>query len=204
MSAPHSQMLPSDSALGRGRAPHLQMLPSESASGALASRRSAAVLATQMNAMAQPRPRFARNTMRRRYLRLESRLQRCTSRAGRSAGRSMPKPPECKVTSLARGNRTCSASGIVSRSAPRDSVSRMGFLVPESETIVNKKASKNDLAFCRDPWPLRAKPAFAQIIFRGAVGSAWMTRLRRAIRGQRNSARGIGKSASSGPGMGPV
>jgi hypothetical protein len=68
-------------------APHIRVLPLEYASGALASRRSAAVLAAQINATAQLRPRFTRNTMRRRYLRLESRLQRCTSRAGHSAGR---------------------------------------------------------------------------------------------------------------------
>jgi hypothetical protein len=53
----------------------------------LASRRSTAALATQINAMAQPRPRFARNSGQRRYLRHESRLQRCTSRAGHYAGR---------------------------------------------------------------------------------------------------------------------
>jgi uncharacterized protein YuzE len=37
--------------------------------------------------MAQPRPRFTRNSGQRRYLRHESRLQRCTSRAGHYAGR---------------------------------------------------------------------------------------------------------------------
>jgi hypothetical protein len=45
---------------GRGRAPHRRMLPSASASGARASRRSTAALATQINAMAQPRPCFLR------------------------------------------------------------------------------------------------------------------------------------------------
>jgi hypothetical protein len=84
--------------------------------GPLASRRSTAALATQINAMAQPRPRFARNRMRRRYLRFESRLQRCTSRAGHSAGRSMPKPPGSGVTKPARRNRTRS----VSRPSPVD------------------------------------------------------------------------------------
>jgi len=78
--------------------------------GPLASRRSTAVLAAQINATAQPRPRFARNTMRRRYLRFESRSQRCTSRAGHSAGRSMPKPPGSGVTNSARRNRTRSVS----------------------------------------------------------------------------------------------
>jgi hypothetical protein len=84
--------------------------------GPLASRRSTAALATQINAMAQPRPRFARNRMRRRYLRFESRLQRCTSRSGHSAGRSMPKPPGSGVTKPARRNRTRS----VSRPSPVD------------------------------------------------------------------------------------
>src|SRR5208282_6920920 len=37
--------------------------------------------------MAQPRPRFTRNSGQRRYLRHGSRLQRCTSRAGHYAGR---------------------------------------------------------------------------------------------------------------------
>jgi hypothetical protein len=70
-----------------------------------------AALATQINAMAQPRPRFARNTMRRRYLRCNSRLQRCTSRAGHVAGRLMPKPPGSGVTNPARRNRTRSIDG---------------------------------------------------------------------------------------------
>ena len=87
-------------------APHSQTLPSESAAGALASRRSAAVLAAQINATAQPRPRFARTGGCGRYPHHRSRSQRCTSRAGHSAGRSMPKPPGSGVTSPARRNRT--------------------------------------------------------------------------------------------------
>jgi hypothetical protein len=94
--------------------------------GPLASRRSTAALATQINAMAQPRPRFARNRMRRRYLRFESRLQRCTSRAGHSAGRSMPKPPGSGVTKPARRNRTRS----VSRPSPVD-VPHMRAIIPD-------------------------------------------------------------------------
>jgi hypothetical protein len=67
-------------------APHIRALPHEHASGADARHKQSpygdcllrarsplgaptAALATQINAMAQPRPRFARNTMRRRYLR---------------------------------------------------------------------------------------------------------------------------------------
>jgi len=72
----------------------------------LAFRRSTAALAAQINATAQPRPRFARLSGRRRYLRHKPRLQRCTSRAGRYAGGSMPGPPGSGVTSPARRNRT--------------------------------------------------------------------------------------------------
>jgi hypothetical protein len=95
---------------GRGSAPHSQMLPPESAAGALASRRSTAVLAAQINATAQPRPRFARTGGHRRYPHHRTRLQRCTSRAGHKAGRSMPKPPGSGVTNPARRNRTRSVS----------------------------------------------------------------------------------------------
>jgi hypothetical protein len=88
-----------------------------------------AALATQINAMAQPRPRFTRNTMRRRYLRSESRLQRCTSRAGRSAGRSMPRPPGSGVTNPTRGNRTRSIDGC-RRRRPFDERSGAPFTRP--------------------------------------------------------------------------
>ena len=74
------------------RAVHGPCLRTDAAAGLrdspLASRRSTAALATQINAMAQPRPRFPRLAPRagvtRRTL---SQSQRCTSHAGHSAGR---------------------------------------------------------------------------------------------------------------------
>ena len=72
---------------GRGGAPHSQTLPPECASGALASRRSAAVLAAQVNATAQPRPHFMRTGGCRCYPHHRTHPQRSTSRTGHSAGR---------------------------------------------------------------------------------------------------------------------
>ena len=58
----------------------------------LASRRSTAALATPMKAMAQPQAALrAIHFEQRRYLRLGSRSQRCTSHTGHSAGWSMPR-----------------------------------------------------------------------------------------------------------------
>jgi hypothetical protein len=96
----------------------LRSLRNLSAWGPLAFRRSAAALART-----QPRPRFTRNTMRRRYLRLES----CLSEAPRTPvvmpegiavciGANcvnlfaLPGPPGSGVTSPARTNRTRSVN----------------------------------------------------------------------------------------------
>jgi hypothetical protein len=110
MSAPRSQTLPSESASGAvarhtRRCCHLKVLRARSPLGAPLT-----ALAAQINATAQPRPRFARNRMRRHYLRLESRLQRCTSRAGHSAGRFDAQAAGGGVTNPARRNRTRSVS----------------------------------------------------------------------------------------------
>jgi len=64
------------------------MLPSASASGARASRRSTAALATQINAMAQPRPCFLRLANGGHYLPHAVPVQRGTPQAGRNAGRT--------------------------------------------------------------------------------------------------------------------
>jgi hypothetical protein len=63
-------------------------------------------LPRRANARTQPRPRFTRNTMRRRYLRLESRLSEAPRAPVIVPGGTMPKPPGSGVTSPARGNRT--------------------------------------------------------------------------------------------------
>ena len=84
---------------------HLKVLRARSPLGA-----PLAVLAAQINATAQPRPRFARTGGYRCYPHHRSRLQRCTSRTGHNAGRSMPKPPGSGVTKPARRNRTRSVS----------------------------------------------------------------------------------------------
>jgi len=73
---------------GCGSAPHGQMLPPASASGARASRRSTAALATQINAMAQPKPCFLGRANAGRYPPSAVPVQRGTPQAGRNAGRT--------------------------------------------------------------------------------------------------------------------
>ncbi len=63
-------------------------------------------LPRRANARTQPRPRFTRNTMRRRYLRLESRLSQAPGTPVVMPEGSIPKPPGSGVTSPARRNRT--------------------------------------------------------------------------------------------------
>jgi len=72
----------------------------------LASRRSTAALATQINAMAQPRPRFTLCRGRRRYRRHASRLSEAPRAPVIMPAGSMPGPPGSGVTSPARRNRT--------------------------------------------------------------------------------------------------
>jgi hypothetical protein len=88
LSAPHSQALPSESAAGAVarhtlRRYRLKALRARSSLGA-----PRAVLAAQINATAQPRPRFGRTGGCGRYPHHRTLLQRCTSRTGHSAGRS--------------------------------------------------------------------------------------------------------------------
>ncbi len=63
-------------------------------------------LPRRANARTQPRPRFTRNTMRRRYLRLESRLSEAPRAPVVMPEGTMPGPPGSGVTSPARRNRT--------------------------------------------------------------------------------------------------
>ena len=63
-------------------------------------------LPRRANARTQPRPRFTRNTIRRRYLRLESRLSQAPGTPVVMPEGSIPKPPGSGVTSPARRNRT--------------------------------------------------------------------------------------------------
>jgi hypothetical protein len=63
-------------------------------------------LPRRANARTQPRPRFTRNTMRRRYLRLESRLSEAPRAPVVVPEGTMPGPPGNGVTSPARRNRT--------------------------------------------------------------------------------------------------
>jgi hypothetical protein len=124
LSAPHIRMLPSGCASGAEarhtlRCCHLKVLRARSPLGA-----PLAALAAQINATAQPRPRFARNTMRRRYLRLDSRLQRCTSRAGHSAGRSMPRAARERSANPPAGTALAPRSGV-----PREHVPWMSEVV---------------------------------------------------------------------------
>ena len=72
----------------------------------LASRRSTAALARQLNATAQPRPRFTRARGRRCYPRRHSRLSEAPRAPVVMPAGSMPGPPGSGVTSPARRNRT--------------------------------------------------------------------------------------------------
>ena len=63
-------------------------------------------LPRRANARTQPRPRFTRNTMRRCYLRLESRLSEAPRAPVIMPAGTMPGPPGSGVTSPARRNRT--------------------------------------------------------------------------------------------------
>jgi hypothetical protein len=87
MSATHSQALPSESASAAvarhtRRCCHLKVLRARSPLGA-----PRAVLAAQINATAQPRPRFMRTGGCGRYPHHRTHPQRSTSRTGHSAGR---------------------------------------------------------------------------------------------------------------------
>ena len=87
LSAPHIRMLPRERAPGAEarhtlKCCHLKVSRARSPLGA-----PTAVLAAQINATAQPRPRFARTGGHRRYPHHRTRLQRCTSHTGHSAGR---------------------------------------------------------------------------------------------------------------------
>jgi len=122
--------------VGRGAAARLAM--TRSPFGAPLRR-----LPERANAPAQPRPRFTRTTGCGRYPRRHSRLSQAPGAPvivpeGHGSGIwrfafpqtastvVMPGPPGSAVTNRARRNRTRSASGIVSRSVPHDSMSGMG------------------------------------------------------------------------------
>jgi hypothetical protein len=105
MSATHSQTLPSESA-SAAVARHTDKryrLPALRARSPLSAPR--AVLAAQINATAQPRPRFVRTGGYGRYPHHRTLLQRFTSRTGHSAGRSDARAAPGGVTSPARRNR---------------------------------------------------------------------------------------------------
>ena len=91
-----------------------------------------AALATQINAMAQPRPRFARNPIRRRYLRLDSRLQRCTSRAGHSAGRLMPGAARERFARPPAGTALAPLSGLHPESTLRGNERRVLYSIGDN------------------------------------------------------------------------
>ena len=82
-------------------------------------------LPERANAPAQPRPRFTRTGGRGRYPHRHSRLSKAPCTPVVMPAGTLPRPPGSEVTSFARRNRTRSASGIVSRSVPHDSMSGM-------------------------------------------------------------------------------
>jgi len=80
-------------------------------------------LPERANAPAQPRPRFTRTRGCGRYPHRHSRLSKAPCTPVLMPAGTLPRPPGSEVTSFARRNRTRSASGIVSRSVPHDSMS---------------------------------------------------------------------------------
>jgi hypothetical protein len=91
--------------------PCLRSTAARLAIGALASRRSTAALATQINAMAQPRPCFLGRAKRGHYPRPLSQSSEAPRRPVVMPADPMPGPPENGVTSPARRNRTRPISG---------------------------------------------------------------------------------------------
>jgi hypothetical protein len=111
MSAPHSQALPSESAPGAvarhtPRCCHLKALRARSPLGA-----PLAALAAQINATAQPRPRFGRTGGCGCYPHHRTHLQRCTSRTGRCAGRSDAQAAREQFARLPAGTALAPLSG---------------------------------------------------------------------------------------------
>jgi len=102
LSAPHSRMSPSESA-GRGSASSGMRSPI-GASPRRSSRRP--------NARTQPRPRFTRNTMRRSYLRLDSRLSGAPRTPVVMPEGTMPGPPESGTQLPPAGTALAPWSGV--------------------------------------------------------------------------------------------
>ena len=128
-------------------------------------------LPRRANARTQPRPRFTRNTMRRRYLRLESRL----SEAPRAPvvmpeGHSslhlrklrrlfvMPGPPGSGVTSPARRNRTRSINWLSPVDVPD---------VSETARLWSSRRQSQRLCICAD-----VSGPFAPRVFRQRARTA--------------------------------
>src|ERR1700691_6557774 len=139
MSAPRSQTLPPENAPGAVarhtfRRYRLKALRARSPLGA-----PLAVLAAQINATAQPRPRFMRTGGCRRYPHHRTHPQRSTSRTGHSAGRVDAQAAREQFARLPAGTALAPLSGSHLESAP--SPSEMDCTVSQLETSVKINVS---------------------------------------------------------------
>ena len=98
-------------------------------------------LPRRANARTQPRPRFTRNTMRRRYLRLESRLSEAPRAPVVMPAGTMPGPPGSGVTSPARRNRTRSINWLSPVDVPD---------VSETARLWSSRRGSQRLCICAD------------------------------------------------------
>jgi len=98
-------------------------------------------LPRRANARTQPRPRFTRNTMRRRYLRLESRLSEAPRTPVVVPEGTMPGPPGSGVTSPARRNRTRSINWLSPVDVPD---------VSETARLWSSRRGSQRLCICAD------------------------------------------------------
>jgi hypothetical protein len=98
-------------------------------------------LPRRANARTQPRPRFTRNTMRRCYLRLESRLSEAPRAPVIVPGGTMPRPPGSGVTSPARRNRTRSVNWLSPVDVPD---------VSETARLWSSRRQSQRLCICAD------------------------------------------------------
>jgi hypothetical protein len=103
------------------------------------------------NARTQPRPRFTRNTMRRRYLRLESRLSEAPRTPVVMPEGTMPGPPGSGVTSPARRNRTRSINWLSPVDVPD---------VSETARLWSSRQQSQRLCICADESRLFALRVF--------------------------------------------
>jgi hypothetical protein len=125
----------------------IMRMPLRARRSTLASRRSTADSPAQSQPpLAQPQAAFPQDGLRGHYpRRLGLGLRRAPRRPVLVPDERDPGPPECGVTSPARGHRTCSTSGIVSRSALHGEQGDGDITI--SVTNVNRTVTTNCFSF---------------------------------------------------------